>query len=533
MLQDSFAQDRLPAPQYQPDFLLDQPDFQLPDQLNCVTELLDRHLAAGHAQQPVLHTLTHTWTYGELAEKVNRIANVLINDLGMVSGNRVLLRAANNPMFVACWLAVAKAGGVVVATMPLLREKELSVIVEKAETRFALCDARLADELQAVQSAFLEKIVLFDGLCQQTHELEQRMAVQSAQFAPHPTQATDVVLIAFTSGTTGNPKMTAHYHRDILLICKGYPVTSLQPHPTDIFTGSPPIAFTFGLGGLVLFPMYYGASAVLLENPSPDNLLRAIAERKVTICFTAPTAWRVLTTKVTEYDLTSLRKCVSAGETLPLVVWQDWYNHTGLKLLDGIGATEMLHIFISADDNSVRPGATGRPVHGYEAKVIDPEGNTCPPNQPGRLAVRGITGCRYLADSRQRHYVQDGWNITGDIFRQDEDGYFWFVSRNDDMIVSAGYNIAGPEVESVLLAHPDIEQCAVIGAPDPERGMIVCAFVVLKDPTKASDQLATDMQDWFKQQAAPYKYPRRILFIDTLPKSAANKITRYKLKELL
>jgi 2-aminobenzoate-CoA ligase len=380
--------------------------------------------------------------------------------------------------------------------------------------------------MELVNSKYLMNISYY-----RKSDLEAKMASKPTSFTNYNSKSNDVVLIGFTSGTTGIPKMTAHFHSDVLNICEAFPNYSLQPTSKDIFIGSPPIGFTFGLGGLVLFPMYVGASTFLLEKPSPDLLLKAIQDFKVTICFTAPTAWRVLTTKLNEYDVSSLRKCVSAGETLPIAVWEDWYNATGLKIIDGIGATELLHIFISSNEENMKPGATGLPITGYEAKIIDSEGNDVPFGEPGKLAVRGITGCKYLnREEKQKEYVQNGWNITGDIFKQDEEGYFWFVVRGDDMIISSGYNIAAIEVESVLLTHENILECAVVGLPDANRGMLVCANIVLKDKSKASDEFAKSIQDWFKEVAAPYKYPRMINFIENLPKTETGKIQRFKLK---
>ena len=525
--QDTFAYDSLPPAQLQPEYrFLDLPQFSRPEMLNCAARLLDFHIESGNGDSVCMRTFHETWTYRDLYEKSCRIARVLTENMGMKPGNRVLLRSANNPMMVACWFAVIKAGGVVVATMPLLRSKELSTIVDCAEISHALCDSALAAELQQISSPFLNSVACFgDG------SLEAQMQEKPGHFENYPTASEDVALIGFTSGTTGLPKMTAHYHRDVLNICEAFPRYSLQPVPEDIFTGSPPIGFTFGLGGLVLFPFFYGASVFLIEKPAPEVLLEAIHKFKITICFTAPTAWRVLTGKVKDYDISSLRKCVSAGETLPLKVWQDWYDATGLKIIDGIGATEMLHIFISSSEENMKPGATGLPVTGYEAKILDKDGNEAPENEPGRLAVRGITGCRYLnREEKQREYVQHGWNLTGDIFRKDEEGYFWFVARGDDMIISAGYNIAAIEVESVLLTHPDIAECAVTGHPDAERGMLVCAHIVLKDAAMASEQTAAEIQRWFKEVAAPYKYPRLIFFADALPKTETGKLQRYKLR---
>ena len=522
---DNFAHEHLPSLDLQPDYLfLDLPQFNRQVMLNCVDKLLDNHIKEGRGNNPSLRTFETTWTYQYLYDKANQIAHVLIDDLGLKSGNRVLIRSANNPMMVACWFAILKAGGIVVATMPLLRSKELTTIIDCAEISHALCDKTLQDEMNLVKSDFLKRTSFYD-------ELEILIHSKPKTFTNYHSKSDSIALIGFTSGTTGLPKMTAHYHKDILNICEAFPPYSLQPTQKDIFTGSPPLGFTFGLGGLVLFPLYFGASTFLIEKPTPEMLLQAIQEHKITVCFTAPTAWRVITSKVTDFDISSLRRCVSAGETLPLKVWQDWYDATGLKIIDGIGATEMLHIFISSTTENMKPGATGLAITGYEAKIIDANGNQVPTNQPGRLVVRGITGCKYLNRiDKQKEYVENGWNVTGDIFLQDEDSYFWFVARGDDMIISSGYNIAAIEVESVLLTHEDILECAVVGLPDEERGMLVCAHIVLKEKYKVTDNMKNHIQHWFKEVAAPYKYPRVIYFTEALPKTETGKIQRYKLK---
>ncbi|WP_333599917.1 AMP-binding protein [Flavobacterium sp.] len=525
--EDNFAHEHLPSPDLQPDYVfLDLPQFNRPEMLNCVEKLLDNHIKDGSGNNVCIRTFESTWTYTDLFEKANQIAHVLVDDLGLKSGNRVLIRSANNPMMVACWFAVLKAGGIVVATMPLLRAKELTTIIDCAEISHVFCDNDLIDEMQLVKSDFLKTTCYFN-----TTDWENLLQHKPKNFSNYHSKADSIALIGFTSGTTGLPKMTAHYHKDILNICEAFPNYALQPTEKDIFTGSPPLGFTFGLGGLVLFPMYFGASTFLIEKPTPDMLLQAIQDFKITICFTAPTAWRVITTKVNDFTISSLRKCVSAGETLPLKVWQDWYDLTGLKIIDGIGATEMLHIFISSNEENMKPGATGVAITGYEAKIIDGNGNQVPTNEPGRLVVRGITGCKYLNRiEKQKEYVVDGWNFTGDIFRQDEDGYFWFVARGDDMIISSGYNIGAVEVESVLLTHEAILECAVVGLPDEERGMLVCAHIVLKEKSKATDNMKNHIQHWFKEVAAPYKYPRVIYFTDALPKTETGKIQRFKLK---
>ncbi|MGL2967137.1 AMP-binding protein [Flavobacterium sp. XGLA_31] len=525
--EDNFAHDHLPGLDLQPDYkFLDLPQFNRPEMLNCVHRLLDYHVENGKGNAVCIRTFETTWTYNDLYEKANQIAHVLIDDLGLKSGNRVLIRSANNPMMVACWFAVLKAGGIVVATMPLLRAKELTTIIECAEISHAFCDSELSDEMHLVKSPFLKTTCFYRNA-----SLETLMQDKPKTFNNYHSKSDSIALIGFTSGTTGLPKMTSHYHKDILNICEAFPQYSLHPTPDDIFTGSPPLGFTFGLGGLVLFPLYFGASTFLIEKPTPDMLLQAIQDYKITICFTAPTAWRVITTKINDFDISSLRKCVSAGETLPLKVWEDWYNVTGLKIIDGIGATEMLHIFISSNETNMKPGATGVAITGYEAKVVDANGNTVPLNEPGRLAVRGITGCKYLnRTDKQKEYVENGWNLTGDIFRQDEDGHFWFVARGDDMIISSGYNIGAIEVESVLLTHEEIVECAVVGLPDSERGMLVCAHIVLKDQSKATDNMKNHIQHWFKEVAAPYKYPRVIYFTEALPKTETGKIQRFKLK---
>jgi 2-aminobenzoate-CoA ligase len=527
---DTFARDRLPPWELWPDLLLDRPEFQYPERLNCVSVLLDRWIAEGAADRPCLISPSESWTYGQLAERVDRIANVLVGPLGMVPGNRVLLRSANTPIFVAAYLAVMKAGGVVVATMPLLRAKELALPISVAEIRLALCDARLTQELEQARALVpgLERIVTFGGAAGEG--LEAMMAQASPAFEACDTASDDVCLLGFTSGTTGGPKATMHFHRDVLAIADGYGRHVLRANAQDRFIGSPPLAFTFGLGGLVVFPMAVGASSVLLEKAGPNELLEAIGRFGATILFTAPTAYRAMLGARGGADLSSLRLCVSAGETLPLPTFEAWRAATGISLMDGIGATEMLHIFIASPPEDIRPGATGRVVPGYEAKIINVAGQEAPRGEPGDLAVRGPTGCRYLSDARQTRYVRDGWNITGDTFVQDADGYFWFQARSDDMIVSAGYNISGPEVEVSLATHPAVAECAVVAAPDMERGTIVKAFVVPRSGFLADDALARTLQEHVKADIAPYKYPRAIEFRAELPKTPSGKIQRSVLR---
>jgi 2-aminobenzoate-CoA ligase len=523
---DSFARDNLPPREQWPVFLLDRPEFRYPARLNCAAELLDRNVERGRGDHPALVTPAETLTYRELAERVNRIANVLTTQLDCVPGNRVLLRSANNAWMVAAYFAVLKAGGVVVATMPLLRAKELGQMLRKARISHALCDARLAEELRKADAPELKHLVTWgDG------RLEAMCDIACGEFTACDTAADDVCLIGFTSGSTGEPKGTMHFHRDMLAICDGYSAQVLRPEPSDVFIGSPPLAFTFGLGGLVLFPFRVGATAVLLEKAPPEEMPAQIAQYRATVCFTAPTAWRVMAGLAAQQDMSSLRKCVSAGEALPKPVFEAWEQATGLKLMDGIGATEMLHIFVAAREDQIRPGATGLPVPGYVAKVVDENGAEVPRGTPGRLAVQGPTGCRYLADPRQAQYVQHGWNITGDTYVQDEDGYFWYQARNDDMIISAGYNIAGPEVEVALLTHPAVRECGVVGAPDGERGMVVRAYVVLHPGHAADDATAKALQDHVKREIAPYKYPRSIVFVDTLPRTETGKLQRFALRQ--
>jgi 2-aminobenzoate-CoA ligase len=528
---DSFARDNLPPREWWPDFVFTLPELAYPDRLICVSDFLDRGVANGHGDAPCMASAAMSLTYRQMQERVNRIANVLVTRLGLVPGNRVLLRAPNNPMLVAAYLAVLKAGGIVVATMPLLRAKELSYVVSKAKIALALCDHRLLEEMEKTRALApdLARIVPMGG--SGADDLLALMEDAPPDFEACPTAADDVCLIGFTSGTTGEPKGTMHFHRDMLAVCDSYGRHVLKAEASDIFIGSPPLAFTFGLGGLVLFPMRIGASSFLIERPSPDELLAAIRDRKPTVCFTAPTAYRAILSKAAPGDLTGLRICVSAGEALPKTTFEAWQAATGLPLMDGIGATEMLHIFIGAPREAIRPGATGLPVAGYEARIIDDQGRELGPGEVGRLAVRGPTGCRYLADPRQKNYVQDGWNVTGDTYLRDADGYYWYQARNDDMIVSAGYNIAGPEVEATLLAHPAVAECGVVGRPDPERGQIVKAYVVLKAGYEPSPEMERTLQDYVKAEIAPYKYPRAIAFVPTLPRTETGKLQRFVLRE--
>jgi 2-aminobenzoate-CoA ligase len=531
--QDTFARDNLPPRDQWPEFVFSLPELQYPARLNCVTELLDNWVTGGQGGRPCLIGPNETLSYAQLAKRVNRIANVLTRDLGMVTGHRVLLRAPNSPMMVAAYLAVIKAGGVVVATMPLLRAKEIAYPLNKAKIHLALCDARLADEMEKARPAAptLANIVYWGNDAPDALEaLMDKPGYDS--FTACATASDDVCLIGFTSGTTGEPKGTMHFHRDILATCDSYGRSVLRAKADDRFIGSPPLAFTFGLGGLVLFPMRAGASTILPEKTAPDDLLVAIAQHRATICFTAPTAYRAMLGKIAEHDISSLRICVSAGEALPKATFDAWEAATGIKILDGIGATEMLHIFIGSPVEAIRPGATGKPVPGYQAKVIDDAGNEVPPGTIGRLAVRGPTGCRYLADARQKKYVENGWNVTGDTYVMDADGVFWYQARSDDMIVSAGYNIAGPEVESALLAHPAVAECGVVGLEDEERGQIVKAYIVLQPGQTGDAAMTKTLQDYVKASIAPFKYPRAIEYVTSLPRTQTGKLQRFELREI-
>jgi 2-aminobenzoate-CoA ligase len=527
---DDFCARHLPPPAEQPEFRFDLPELQFPEQLNCAHPLLDRWVEQGEGDRPCLVGNTLRWTYAELLAQANRIANLLVDELGLVPGNRVLLRGANSPMLAACWFGVVKAGGVAVGSMPLLRAKELTQIVGKAEITHALCDARLADELKLAmpQCPTLKQVLHFNG--DAADGLEARAAARSPQFANVATAATDVCMMAFTSGTTGTPKAAVQFHRDVMAACWCWPKHHLRATDRDLFIGSPPLAFTFGLGGLLLFPLSIGASSVLLEKATPDVLPAAIAAHRATVCFSSPTAYRAMAAQAKAHDLSSLRKCVSAGEALPAATRKLWKDATGIEMIDGIGSTELLHIFISHTDDDAKPGATGKVVPGYTAAILDDDLKPLPPGKVGRLAIKGPTGCRYLADDRQRQYVQQGWNLTGDAYLVDEEGWFVYQARTDDMIVTGGYNIAGPEVESVLLAHPAVAECGVVGVPDEERGQLVKAYVVLRPGHEANDSMVKTLQEYVKQTIAPYKYPRRIEFRDALPRTETGKLQRFRLR---
>lgn len=528
---DSFTRDNLPPAAQWPDLILD--GFGYPEWLNAAVELTDRMVERGFGDHVALIGNGRVRTYKELSDWTNRIAHALVDDYGVRPGNRVLIRSANNPAMVACWLAATKAGAVVVNTMPMLRAGELAKIVDKAQITHALCDTRLMEELVACQksSRHLHTVVGFDGTANHDAELDRIALKKPVRFTPPPTGRDDVALLGFTSGTTGEPKATMHFHRDLLIIADGYAREVLNVTPDDVFVGSPPLAFTFGLGGLAIFPLRFGAAAALLEQASPPNMIDIITEHRATVCFTAPTAYRAMLKAMAEgADLSSLRAAVSAGETLPAPVYAEWMARTGKPMLDGIGATEMLYIFITNRFEDHHPACTGRPVTGYEARIVGDDMQELPRGEVGRLAVRGPTGCRYMADDRQAKYVRDGWNLTGDSFWQDEDGRFHFAARSDDMIISAGYNIAGPEVEAALLSHPAVLECAVIGAPDDDRGRIVEAHVVLAAGQTGDALMVKLLQDHVKKVIAPYKYPRRVVFTDALPKTQTGKIQRFRLR---
>jgi 2-aminobenzoate-CoA ligase len=533
---DSFARDRLPVAQRWPELRFDLDELHYPDRLNCAAHLLDTAIAAYGPDRRCLITDAETWTYGDLDRRSDQIARVLTADLGVVPGNRVLICGPNSPWTVACWFGVLKAGGVVVTVVPLLRSEEIATVAEIAQVSVALC-APGCDEQATLAGVAGMRVVTFGG--KEPDDLVERCArVGEPGFETVQTSQDDVAMIAFTSGTTGRPKGCLHFHRDVLAIADTFAKHILKAGSDDVFAGSPPLGFTFGLGGLVIFPLYVGASTVLLERGSPEALLGAAAKHGVSVLFTAPTAYRAMLAMLDsdaqggDPRLRTLRRCVSAGEALPAETWRAWQAATGIKIIDGIGATELLHIFISAADDDIRPGSTGRPVPGWQAAILDPDGHPVPDGEPGLLAVRGPVGCRYLADERQTTYVRHGWNYTGDTYIRDEDGYFWYQARSDDMIISSGYNIAGPEVENALLRHPSVLEAGVIGMADPDRGQLVTAFVVLRPEAAGDESTVKELQEFVKARIAPYKYPRAVHFVAALPRTATGKLQRFKLRDL-
>jgi 2-aminobenzoate-CoA ligase len=525
---DTFARNNLPPRDLWPSLA----DAGYPPRLNAAVELLDRMVERGFGGSVCLRCDDFVWSYADLLARANRIANFLVDKLGLVPGERVLLRDFNTPFLAAVWFAVLKAGGIAVTTMPQLRARELSFIIQKAKIKYAICSQALSDEMQRAQQAASgpDNLMLFDST--DPSQFERQFGDLPRGFANRATSQDDVALIAFTSGTTGQAKGTMHFHRDLLAVCDAFPQNILKPEASDVFCGSPPLGFTFGLGGLLLFPLRVGASALLLPRLTPENLLQSIERHRCTICFTSPTLYRAMTELAPRFDLSSLRKCVSAGEHLPASVFEAWRRATGIRIIDGLGSTEMLHIFVAAREDEIRPGASGKVVPGYQATVLDSTGRRLPTNTVGHLAVRGPTGCRYLdAVEQQRGYVRNGWNITGDAYLVDEDGYFWYHGRTDDMIISAGYNISGVEVEAVLLEHPFVAECAVVGSPDAERGQIVKAFIVLRNSVSPGDANRHELQEYVKAQIAPYKYPREIEFVPALPRTESGKIQRFRLRE--
>ncbi|MFF2653683.1 AMP-binding protein [Streptomyces sp. NPDC058045] len=525
--QDTYCRDHLPPMDQWPQLHFDLPELHYPERLNCAEVLLDETIRRHGPDRPCLRTPTETWTYGELRRHTDSVAQVLTEDLGLVPGNRVLLRGPNSPWLVACWLAVVKAGGVVVTTVPLLRAGEITPLIDLTRPSLALCDHRFTDDLHTAAGDQLP--VLHYG-SDTPDDLTARAAAKSGHFTAVDTAADDVVLLGPTSGTTGRPKATMHFHRDVLANADTFARHILRPTPDDVFTGTPPLGFTFGLGGLVVFPLRAGASTLLLERATPAELADAVAAHGATVLFTAPTAYKAILAAGRAASLKGVRRCVSAGEHLPATVWEEFERATGNRIVNGIGSTEMLHVFISAADDDIRPGATGRAVPGFRAAILDADGNPVPDGTEGRLAVQGPTGCRYLSDDRQRLAVQHGWNITGDTYVRDSDGYFWFRARSDDMIISSGYNIAAPEVEEALLAHPDVAETAVVGVPHPERGSVVKAFVVLRDGVADGEAKAAELQDFVKRTIAPFKYPRTVVFVPELPRTTTGKIQRYRLR---
>lgn len=526
---DRFVHDRLPPRDQWPELRFDTPELKaIPAQVNLVQALFDRASSNGHADRPFLRSDARTLSYAQAREQVNRIANLLVREHGLVPGNRVLLRGGNSVAMALAWLAVVQAGLVVVATMPLLRAKELKGIIDKSQPALLLCDAKLTAELEACGSAL--PMLRFNT--DDAGSLEALAAKQPAQATPCPTSGDDIALLAFTSGTTGVPKAAVHTHRDVLAACECWPRHVLRATPDDIVVGSPPLAFTFGLGGLLIFPMWAGSSIYFPSIAyTPEAMVKLIAEKGATICYTAPTFYRQMAPFAQQHGIGQLRICVSAGEGLPDATRQLWKQASGIEMLDGIGATEMFHIFVSAAPEAVRRGAIGTVVPGYTARIVNDEGQPVPDGEIGRLAVIGPTGCRYLDEPRQPQYVQGGWNFPGDAFRRDADGYYFYQARTDDMIITAGYNVAGPEVESSLLAHPAVAECGVVGRHDDERGQVIVAYVVLKPGHTGDAAMVKALQDHAKASMAPYKYPREVLFVDRLPRTETGKLQRFALRQ--
>ena len=516
---DRFAKEKLPDITSWPEFIFGDAIPKYPDRLNAAVELL----AGGHGSRPAIYMNDVCWTYDELDLISSKVASILTNNYGLIPGNRVLLRGNNTPMLAALWYGVLKAGGVVISTMTMLRQKELDAIIDVGKPNVIIIEDNLPIDVIETCDAKADHVLSYNTI-------EEKLSGYDGQYEPVDTASDDVALLAFTSGTTGIPKATMHFHRDILVMADSFAKFVLKPSSQDVFCGSPPLAFTFGLGGLLVFPARFGASVVYFDGGGPDVLLDVIEKFNVTTLFTAPTAYKLLIKHCDERNIKSLKTCVSAGENLPLAVSDDFYKATGIRLIDGIGATEMIHVFISASGDDIKPGSTGKAVPGYKAEIWDTDDNPLPSGEAGRLAVKGPTGCRYLNGDRQEEYVINGWNVTGDIFKQDSDGYFWFIARGDDIIISAGYNIAAPEVEEAIIKHEAVMECAVVGEPDQDRGMIVKAFVVLNSGYVGGDQLVNEIQRFVKENVAPYKYPRAIEFIDNLPKSATGKLLRKDLK---
>ncbi|MER7760604.1 AMP-binding protein [Streptomyces sp. NPDC097619] len=524
---DTFARDHLPPPEEWPELIFELPGLVYPQRLNCGAELLDATVERFGADRPAFRTGDgEVWTYGELWGRVDRIAHVLTFDLGVAPGNRVLLRGPTGPWLAACWLAVMKAGGVAVTVLAQQRARELATVCDMARVTHALCHYTVTGDLAEAEVPGL-RVTPYGG--DSPEDLLTLAARKPDRYRAVDTAADDVALIAFTSGTTGRPKGCMHFHRDLLAVADTFSSQVLRPEPDDVFAGSPPLGFTFGLGGLVVFPMRAGASALLLEQAGPRQLLPALAEHRVSVLFTAPTAYRAMLDELDGHDLSGLRRCVSAGENLPASTWEEWYRRTGLRIINGIGATELLHIFISAADEEIRPGTTGRPVPGWQARVVDGAGEPVADGEPGLLAVRGPVGCRYLADPRQREYVRGGWNVTGDTYVRDPDGYFRYVARADDMIISSGYNIAGPEVEEALLRHPGVSEVAVVGRADERRGQVVVAYTVLRAGAAVSEE---ELRMFMKAELAPHKCPRSFVFLPALPRTATGKLQRFRLRDL-
>jgi benzoate-CoA ligase len=512
------------------------PEIVIPDRFNATAYFVDRIVEEGHGARTAILCGDQAISYQEVLAEVNRAGNALL-ELGVEIENRVALLLLDCPEFAYAFFGAIKIGAVPVPINTLLKPQDYGYLLRDSRARALIVSAELLSSVESILPT-LERMrhVVVVGEAARYASFAQLLQRQAADLEAADTCKDDVAFWLYTSGTTGMSRAAVHLQHDMVYCSRLYADSILNIGPEDRTFSIAKLYFAYGLGNALYCPFAVGASTVFFPGrPMPEAVFTTVKRYRPTLFFGVPTAYAAMlhaAEQGAEADFSSVRLCVSAGEPLPAGLYRRWLDRFGVEILDGIGSTEVLHIFLSNRPGSVRPGSSGLPVPGYEAQIVDDDGATVGPGEIGNLMVRGDSTCAYYWNKHDasRRQIAGEWIRTGDKYHTDEDGYFWYDGRSDDMLKAGGIWVSPTEVEGVIVEHPAVLECAVVGAEDEERLVKPKAYVVLKDGAQAADGLVLEIQELVKGRLAPYKYPRWIEFVDDLPKTATGKIQRYKLR---